>query len=279
MLFDFVSKKLERKVPTYAGWVSASAKWFSSSCENTSAGSTLCVSQNLPVFPLQNVFQTIHMPVILEQIDAAAFFQCSFYSRPTCSHFCVHVTQSCREMSRDVKVLTDKYLWKVELLNSPCCHVNLRKRKSWKDWTQFFPCFLDQNDALHQLVYSWELSLWRMRSQSSPHRYHQSSGYSRILNKYFNSQWRLTDKVMHQGLSESFFKPLQKALVENEWRSHLIWVWCILIQTFHIWVLVSSNYGTSPQKESECGQKRKKGQTVWKYQIFEEEENRIFVLN
>ena len=49
------------------------------------------------------------------------FFQCSFYSRPTCSHFCVHVTQSCREMSRDVKVLTDKYLWKVELLPNPCC--------------------------------------------------------------------------------------------------------------------------------------------------------------
>ena len=64
------------KVPT--GWVSASAKWFSSSCENTSAGSTLCVSQNLPVFPLQNVFQTIHMPVILEQIDAAAFFNVHF---------------------------------------------------------------------------------------------------------------------------------------------------------------------------------------------------------
>ena len=111
---------------------------------------------------------------------------------------------------------------------------NHRKRKSWKDWTQFFPCFLDQNDAMHQLVYSWELSLWRMRSQSSPHRYHQSSGYSRILNKYLNLEWRLTGKVMHQGLSESFFKPLQKALVENEWRSHLIEVWCILILSFHI---------------------------------------------
>ena len=73
-----VSKKLERKVPTCAGWVSASAKWFSSSCENTSAGSTLCVSQNLPVFSLQNVFQTIHIHVILEQIDAAAFFNVHF---------------------------------------------------------------------------------------------------------------------------------------------------------------------------------------------------------
>ena len=96
---------------------------------------TVCFPKS-PCFSSSECFSNNSYSCNFEVNWCCCFFQCSFHSRPTCSHFCVHVTQSCREMSRDVKVLTDKYLWKVELLNSPCCHVNLRKRKSWKDWTQ-----------------------------------------------------------------------------------------------------------------------------------------------
>ena len=214
---------------------------------------TVCFPKS-PCFSSSECFSNNSYSCNFEVNWCCCFFQCSFHSRPTCSHFCVHVTQSCREMSRDVKVLTDKYLWKVELLNSPYCHVNLRKRKSWKDWTQFFPCFLDQNDAMHQLVYSWELSLWRMRSQSCPHRYHQSSGYSRILNKYFNSQWRLTDKVMHLGLYESFLNHFKRLWLKmNEGRNWLkfdaSWYWVFISKFLYLSFGFLKLRNISPKRE------------------------------
>ena len=107
---------------------------------------------------------------------------------------------------------------------------------------------------MHQLVYSWELSLWRMRSQSCPHRYHQSSGYSRILNKYFNSQWRLTDKVMHLGLYESFLNHFKRLWLKmNEGRIWLkfdaSWYWVFISKFLYLSFGFLKLRNISPKRE------------------------------